>query len=283
MHFLLKDHYNPETIVWDLITKKEYEEIENILINNVIFFEPFIIDNFFEEDDFNELVKICNNYQLSKLDFSNQMNKWEEKIYIPEKFIDIALEKIKKIINTDNIYYSYHMYAHHQITEDGRVPKLPLHIDWAPGAYMIDLHIGGNRDWDFIANNKIFTCKPNQAIICQPQFDFHYRPSWNSTDPKEYYQALFFHLINKEHWSIDNNVFIDQNLKNKYNIGSNFRNSDIFIKYQNQKKKIFEKEYILNLKKNNFPNPPWRDTPSEEDAKIHNKKNVVPRNIIKEK
>lgn len=274
--FLLKNYNGSTPIDWKYCSEEDYREIETILTNGVVFFEPFIVDDFLLKDDFEELLKIFNDKKLKDIDYSRQMNKWEEHITIPQKIIDYSVNKVKELIGCENIQYAYHMYAHHQITSDGRVPKLPLHIDWSPGAYMIDLQIGGNRDWDFVAGYKNFICKPNQAIICQPQFDFHYRPSWNNNNPDEYYQALFFHLVNKEHWSNLDNTYKTKNNKYAHNFGHNFRDSELFINFQNQRTYIFERDYIKNLGKLNIPMPPFNEIPSSEDSKSHSEKNVIP-------
>ncbi len=266
-------------IDWGFMSKEEYLEMEKILIDGVKLFDPFIVDDFYPQEMFEELVEICQSFDLSKIDYSNQMNKWEEVVPLPQKFIDYAIEKVKSLLEIDDVHYAYHMYAHHQITSDGRIPKLPLHIDWAPGAYMVDLHIGGNRDWGFVARYKNFITKPNQAIICQPQIDFHYRPKWNSNDPSEYYQALFFHLVNKNNWSISNNSEINDRseyLNNKYNFGINFRDEEIFKNFQNQRLYIFNRKYVETLMSTGAPQPPWDEVPSAEDTNIHQRKGVLP-------
>jgi hypothetical protein len=285
MSFLLKNHPDPSSIVWKFLDKETYQEIENILTDGVVFFEPFLVDQFFPQEMFDELVEICNSNKLENIDFSYQMNKWEEGVSIPQKFFDYVVEKVKELVGTQDIVSAYHMYAHHQITDEGRIPKLPLHIDWAPGSYMVDLSLGGNREWGFVAKYENFICKPNQAVICQPQFDFHYRPPWNSDDPNEYYQAIFFHLINNNHWCVPND-YDKQNrpqyLNDKYNFGITFRNSEVFHKFQNQRKHIFENIYIKNyeklLKNNVLPPIPWNEIPTKKDANIHQKKGVTPKN-----
>jgi hypothetical protein len=270
-------------IEWHYISKEDYMEMESILTEGVTFFDPFIIDNFYPQDMFDELVSICNSFDLSKIDYSNQMNKWEQVVNIPQKFIDYAVNKIRDALGTSDIHYAYHMYAHHQITSEGRVPKLPLHIDWAPGAYMVDLHIGGNRDWGFVARYENFITKPNQAVICQPQFDFHYRPKWNSQDTDEYYQALFFHLVNRNNWSIPNES-IKQNrsdhLNSKYNFGIDFRETEIFKNFQEQRNLIFNRLYTRSMMAKGLPLPPWDEIPSEQDTNIHQRKGVIPANNI---
>lgn len=275
---------NIDDIEWNYLDKETYIEIENIFTKGVKFFDPFIVDNFYPEDMFNELVEICTSNDLTKVDFSHQMNKWEEGVNIPQKFIDYAVEKVKSLLQIDDVMFAYHMYAHHQITSEGRTPKLPLHIDWAPGAYMVDLHIGGNRDWGFVARYENFVTKPNQAVICQPQFDYHYRPSWKNDDPNEYYQAIFFHLINKDHWCIPSKANIadrDPKLEEKYEFGQYFRDSELFNAFQNQRRRIFDEPYlkIANplIENGTMPGIPWDEIPTEEDAQIHQRKGVVPK------
>lgn len=275
---------NIEDIEWTYLDKDTYLEIESILIDGVKLFDPILIDNFYPQDMFEELVKICNSYDLSKIDYSNQMNKWEEGINIPQKFIDYAVNKVKEVLEIEDVMSAYHMYAHHQITADNRVPMLPLHIDFAPGAYMVDLQIGGNRDWGFVARYDNFVCKPNQAVICQPQLDYHYRPSWASNNEDEYYQAIFFHLINRNHWSVPSDAKISnrsKELESKYNFGHTFRDTDEFIAFQSQRRKIFDEIYIKELNKRIAqgitPEVPWNEIPSEDDANIHQRKGVIPR------
>ena len=276
---LVRNHPNPESIDWRYQDKDSYMEVESVLTDGVTFFEPFLVDNFYPQEMFDELVKICTSHNLEQIDYSRQMNKWEEGIQIPQKFIDYAVQKTRELVGTDDIHEGYHMYAHHQITEDGRVPRLPLHIDWSPGPYMVDLHIGGNRDWGFVAGNTNFITKPNQAIICQPQFDYHYRPAWGNDDPNEYYQALFFHLINRNHWSITNDNPLQNRSKEvneKFNFNVKFRDNPEFGKYQIQKRHIFDKLYYQEHYESKLPGFPIQDPPTKLDTAIHDLKNVKP-------
>jgi hypothetical protein len=265
---------------WTLTSKKEYMELEEIMTNDIVFFEPFLVENFYPEEMFNELVELLTSNKLEEISYSHQMNKWEEGVEIPQKFIDYAVEKLKSLVGTDDIHFGYHMYAHHQITSEGRIPKLPLHIDWSPGPYMIDLHIGGNRDWGFVARYKEFITKPNQAIICQPQFDYHYRPAWGNDDPSEYYQALFFHMVNKNHWCWNSEkpgVDRPDHLEESNDFGQYFRDTEKFKNFQAQRRYMFEKYYLKSLYKSDAPDIPFDEKPTEEDANIHQRKGVVPK------
>jgi hypothetical protein len=279
MHNLLRNHKNPDSIEWRHLDKETYIEIENILTDGVKFFDAFVVDDFYPQDMFDELVSICTSNDLSKLDYSHQMNKWEEGVEIPKKFFDYAEIKVRHLLGTDDVIYAYHMYAHHQITSEGRVPKLGLHIDEAPGPYMVDLHIGGNRDWGFVSRFTNFVCKPNQAIICQPQFEYHYRPPWGSTDPNEYYQAFFIHMINKNHWTVPSHAkwgTRSKELEEKYEFGQAFRQSEVFAKFNDQRNFIFRDDYIRENKILNAPPIPLSETPLGEDMHIHQRKGVTP-------
>jgi hypothetical protein len=280
---LFKNHPFPDSVEWSYQDKDTYLEIEKLFTDNVVFFKPFLVKDFYPQEMFDEIVEICTGNRLDNIDFSNQMNKWEEGVPLPQKFIDYAVSKAKELIGTQDIQFGYHMYAHHQITSDDRKPMLPLHIDWSPGSYMIDLHIGGNRDWAFVAGFEDFVCEPNQAIICQPQFDYHFRPSWASEDPDEFYQALFFHLINDSHWYVPNNASStrDPMLDEKYQLGKDFRETDVFKNFQMQRRRLFDEIYMKqadSLAKQGKMSPiPYDDVPSSEDANIHERKNVTPK------
>lgn len=279
-HPLLKNFPGEvKDIDWKYMTQEEYQEIEDIFTKDVTLLDPIFVEEFYPQDMFEELVSILTKRSLDTIDYSNQMNKWEEGFDIPQKFIDYAVNKVKELVNNDDIELAYNMYAHHQITEEGRVPKLPLHIDWAPGAYMVDLHIGGNRDWGFVARYENFITKPNQAIICQPQFDYHYRPSWNNNDPEEYYQAFFLHMVNKNHWCWDKNkpdVSRPNELEEKFKFGEHFRNSEAFKNFQMQRRYMFDIYYLSTLYSSDAPDVPWDEVPSEEDTHIHQRKGIKP-------
>lgn len=239
---LYENHPAPETIEWKFCTKEEYLEMEQMFTKNVKFFDPFVIENFFDEDDFKELRDHLSSIPLEQIVYTKQMNKWEDAVPIPNKFFDKALTRIREALGTEDVYLGYYLYAHHQITADGRKPFLQLHLDWSPGSYMIDLHIGGNRDWGFVAHDKEFFTKPNDAVIVQPEFDFHYRPAWASEDPSDYYQVLFFHLIRTDHWK---NLF-----------GIEYIQDPKFLRFQHQRLHIWEPLYLEFLKQHpELPQP----------------------------
>lgn len=278
-HPLLRNHPDIESIEWRFLDKETYVEVENILTDGVKLFDAFLVDDFYPQDMFDELVSICTSNDLTKLDYSHQMNKWEEGVQVPQKFFDYAQTKVRYLLGTDDVIHAYHMYAHHQITSEGRVPKLGLHIDEAPGPYMVDLHIGGNRDWGFVSRYTNFVCKPNQAIICQPQFEYHYRPSWGSKDPNEYYQAFFMHMINKNHWTVPSEAKWGnrpKELEEKYEFGQAFRSSQTFAKFNDQRNFIFRNMYINENRISGAPPIPLTETPLGEDMHIHQRKGVTP-------
>lgn len=254
---LYENHPDPDSIDWKFCTKEEYLEMEAMFTKNVKFFDPFLVENFFEEEDFAELKDVLTSMPLDKIVYTKQMNKWEDAVPIPQKFFDKALTKIRGILGTDDIELGYYLYAHHQITSEGRKPFLQLHLDWSPGSYMIDLHIGGNRDWGFVAHDTEFVTKPNDAVIVQPEFDFHYRPAWGTEDPAEHYQVLFLHLIRKDHWK---NLF-----------GIDYLRDEKFLGFQQQRLEIWQPLYLDFLKEHpELPRPLFGDDTDlgEEDKNL---------------
>lgn len=229
---LYENHPDKDSIEWLHLDKEKYLKMEKEFCENAIFFKPFLIENFYSDEEFRELKDFISKLNLSSIAYTKQMNKWEDKIDLPQKFIDIAIKKVKNILGTDDVELGYYLYAHHQITKEGRQPFLQVHLDWSPGTYMVDLHVGGNRDWSIVAHDEEFVTKENQAVLVQPEFDFHYREPWNSEDPAMYYQALFFHLSRKDHWH------------KKY--GMQHQLSDEFLKFQHQRLHMFQDLY-LNL------------------------------------
>jgi hypothetical protein len=230
---MLENHPDESLIEWRYCTRDHYLKFEEIFKKNVLFFDPFLVEEFYEKSDFEELKNILESKNIEDIAYTKQMNKWEDRVEIPQHFFDKAIQKTQEFLGTKDIELGYYLYAHHQITSEGRKPFLQVHLDWSPGCYMVDLHIGGNRSWGFVAHDKEFITKPNDAIVVQPEFDFHYRPEWDSNNLNENYKALFFHLIRKDHW------------KNLY--GATFQSNSDYLAFQNQRAYIWEKIYVDHI------------------------------------
>jgi hypothetical protein len=241
-HTLLINHPEPEKIEWFKISKEDYMEIEKTATDGVVFFDPFIIDNFFDKNEFEKLKNYLINEDKNEFIYQKNMKKMEKFVQLPEEFVDLATKKIKKILNTDDVVLVHSRFAHHQILKDGEKPNIYCHIDRSPGVYMLNLHIDGNKDWGFVVNDKEFYTKPSQSVLCQPEFDFHYRPEWVGEDKNEYHQALFLFFVNKNHWSIDKENLKQTRssyLNEKYNFGNDFRNSPEIRNFSDQKVLMF--------------------------------------------
>lgn len=266
----LKNHPDHDAIFWRDCDKETYEEIEEILTKDVVMYDPFMVDNFFSEEDFNELKEICTSHKLKSLDYNQHLQKWEQQIELPEHLINKALDRIRKLVGTEDIHLGYYFYTHFQLTEDGRRPRLPLHIDYSQGAYMIGLVIDKNKDWEVIAQDKIFNLQPNQAYISQPQHDYHWRPKWDSEDPNDYHSILLFHLINHNNWSIPNDsTFQDRpkELNDKFpDFGPSFISNPKYVAYRMQQRITFDPIYIEEHKKTDLPLIPWEEIPTYEDS-----------------
>lgn len=262
---MMENHPNPESIDWKFCSRDQYMRFEEMFRKNVKFFDPFLVSDFYEKSDFEELRGILEAKDVKDIAYTKQMNKWEDAVAIPQHFFDKAIKRTQDLLGTDDVELGYFLYAHHQITSEGRKPFLQVHLDWSPGCYMVDLHIGGNRDWGFVAHDKEFITKPNDAIIVQPELDFHYRPAWNSDDPNENYKVLFFHLIRKDHW---------RNLH-----GAEFQSDSDYLAFQNQRLDIWQPLYVDHvLSVPGLPAPVFSndDDITEDDKRLFNvEKKVV--------
>lgn len=276
---LLVNHPDINSIKWDICDKDKYEEFENLLTDGVKMFDPFQVNDFFSEEDFKELKNVCMSNSLKSLDYNQHLNKWEQQIQIPQHLIDKALDKVKKLIGVEDIHMGYYYYTHHQISEDGRSPKLPLHIDYSQGPYMLGIVISKNMDWEIIAQDKVFYLEENQAYISQPQHDYHWRPKWNITDPDRYHSILLFHFINRNNWSVPNDSPLQQRserINNKFpDFGPNFVFNEDYDLYRRQQRVIFDPIYINDHANSNLPPIPWEERPTPEDiAKEKRIKNI---------
>ena len=256
---MLENHPDESLIKWDICSRDHYLKFEEMFRKNVLFFDPFLVEDFYEKSDFEEIKGILESKDVKDIAYTKQMNKWEDAVAIPQHFFDKAINRTRELLGTNDVELGYYLYAHHQITEEGRKPFLQVHLDWSPGCYMVDLHIGGNRDWGFVAHDKEFITKPNDAVIVQPELDFHYRPAWNSEDPNENYKVLFFHLIRKDHW------------KNLY--GDPFITDKDFLAFQTQRLAIWQDLYVDHVKSvPGLPEPVFGDDSglTEEDKRLFN-------------
>jgi len=269
---LLANHPNPEQIDWKFIDKYSYQEIEDLLTSGVTLYDPFQINDFLSEEDFKELKEICVSHNLSNLDYNQHLQKWEQQIELPQHLIDKCLDRIRKAVGTEDIHLGYYFYTHHQISEDGRKPRLPLHIDYSQGAYMIGLVVNSNKDWDVVAQDKVFSLKENQAYISQPQFDYHWRPSWGSDNKNEYHAILLFHLINKNNWSIPSNDPFqnrDESINSKFpDLGPEFIKNSQYENYRMQQRVIFDNIYIDEHIRSSLPPIPWDERPTKEESQL---------------
>lgn len=238
----LENHPDLSEIKWIFCSKDEYLKFEEKFRNNAILFDPFLVDDFFDNDEFNELKELLINNELKENLYTRQTNRWQNTISNPKKFLDKATIKIQDLLKTKDIELSYHSYVHYQKQIGGQDPILPVHIDWSPGSYIVDLHIGGNKDWELIVHDKSFITKLNQAVIFQPEFDFHYRPKWDSNKDDSFYQALFFNFKRKDHWE---NIF-----------GIDYIDDKNFVSFQKQRLFIWKHLYIEYIKNNSLlPEP----------------------------
>jgi hypothetical protein len=176
-------------------------ELKILMDSGVKVKKPFLVDNFLSEEDFLELKNFLQSYDYKSLDFSDIMNKYEQTVDVSSSLVKKVDERARELFGSATMIPAYHMFAHHQITEDGDVPLLSLHLDESPGTYVVDLIIDYSVEWPIVIDKQIFYPKPNQAVLFYAEDQMHYRPKWPSDSREDFYQAIFFHYTEPDHWS----------------------------------------------------------------------------------
>jgi hypothetical protein len=278
---VVKGKLDPDQIDWKFLDKETYLDIEKVYLDQTQFYESFTVDNFFNEEDLAHVQDILNKQDLTKMYYARDMNKWSQPLFMSKTVRDNALNKMKQILNNDDILFQDYFYSHHQKSSDGRVPRLPSHIDWVPGTYVVDIRIGGNIDWEFVHGLNSHKLKTNQAVVCQPEFDFHYRPIWPGKNPEDFHQSVFFHMIKKDHWILPESQIIDRDpeisaITKRLEIGPHFPVSDLFKKWRKQTGHIFKSIYLEETIKLGLPKSQIEDLPTKEDQCITRELGVRP-------
>jgi hypothetical protein len=275
---VVKGKLDPDQIEWKFLDKKTYLKIEEAYIADTQFFDSFTVDNFLSREDLMHVQNVLNKQDLSKMNYVRDMNKWSEPLFLSTKVKENILKKMKEVLNNDDIQLQDYFYSHHQVTSTGRVPRLPVHIDWVPGTYVVDIRIGGNLDWEFVHGLNSHNLKINQAVICQPEFDYHYRPAWPGKNNEDFHQSVFLHMTKKNHWSLTDSESSGRNpeLVKELGLGPSFCTSELFSKWRKQTGHIFKQKYLDDTVRLGLPEYQKDDLPTKEDMSITIESGVTP-------
>lgn len=162
---------------------------------------PFYIDNFFTQNELDELNNIIKNgkniksyeyiknEQLKNPELKTSYNRFAPKeieqmsrmlleFEFPYYFIE-KLDKIAKPLYKDEIkltHWNYIEYSLKYNNGSGINPNLPPHIDADENLITINCQLNSNTDWDIVIDGIRYPLKNNQAIIFSAVNQVHWRP-----------------------------------------------------------------------------------------------------------
>lgn len=162
---------------------------------------PFYIDNFFTQNELDELNNIIKNgkniepYEYIKNEqlknpnleetynrfapkkiasMSRMLLEFEFPNYFIKKFDNIAIPLYKEDIKITHWNYIEYNLKYNDNT--GVNPNLPPHIDADENLITINCQLNANTDWDLFIDGKRYSLKNNQAIIFSAVNQVHWRP-----------------------------------------------------------------------------------------------------------
>jgi len=164
------------------------------VIENII--EPFKVEGFFEEEQFNRVKDYFVNHKDLKTTpksyyLSKKISSYSDD-FLKKLHLDL-LPKVKEIFKNDSIVPSYALLLEYT-GGDGRVTP---HMDEGPCAFTIDLCLYENSDWPLTVDDKVFSLKPNDAIFFHGSRHLHSRTGLENEN--NHNVVILFHYDLPEH------------------------------------------------------------------------------------
>ena len=162
---------------------------------------PFYIDNFFNQNELDELNNIVKNgknlksyeyiknEQLKDLNLKETYNRFAPKeiaamsrmlleFEFPNYFIE-KLDSVAKPLYKGDIKLTHWNYIEYNLKYNqntGVNPNLPPHIDADENLITINCQLNANTEWDIVIDGVRYPLKNNQAIIFSAVNQVHWRP-----------------------------------------------------------------------------------------------------------
>lgn len=161
-------------------------------------FEPKIIKNLFNEEDFNQISNSFKDYKTFPIEkeFSRYSIDMVDRPIL-KKWSDKILPIARNIFNNQDIVPTYSLFTHYE----GNA-SLFKHKDKNACTYTIDMCVYQTEPWDLWVENKPYTLYPNEAIAYCGEDQMHWREKF--PNPKSQKVAMiFFHFVEPDHWWFD--------------------------------------------------------------------------------
>jgi hypothetical protein len=157
--------------------------------------DPQIIDNVFNDLDFNNIKNFFYNIKKDESTYSKNFGRYLFGNSILDKYAEIIIPKARKIFNSETLLHSYSIFAHYE----GKEASLHPHKDDNACTYTLDLCVYQNKPWDIWVEGKNYTLSENQALAFYGNDQEHWRESFPNPD-FQYVGMIFFHFVEPDHW-----------------------------------------------------------------------------------
>jgi len=165
--------------------------------------DPFVLENVFEENYFQELKNYLYKKKEEREGFIYDVNFGRSTYHSSlardgEIFIDSANKLVpiaKKLFDSDQLEFSYCIFSVYR----GHKANLYYHVDDNACTYTIDLCVHQNTPWPLFVAGHEFVVDENQAICYYGEDQYHWREKF--PDPKtNEVSMIFYHFVDKDHW-----------------------------------------------------------------------------------
>lgn len=155
--------------------------------------EPFVLKNFYSEEDHAKVLNTALSHQKSEWEYQDYLgryilrNRWTDRLGVLET------DRAREIFDSSGLLFSYSLIAiYNQPTS-----KLNLHKDDNACTYTIDVAIKSNEPWPLIIEDKEYIANDNEAICFYGNAQLHGRPPFKKGNSV---MVMFLHYVEKNHW-----------------------------------------------------------------------------------
>lgn len=154
--------------------------------------EPWIIDNFFSEQDYKKIMSVINLMSKNDWTFEEGFSRYAYNSSHLDKLSNLKLDLARKEFESKTLLHSYSMLALYNRNDS----SLPMHKDDNACTYTFDICLYSEHPWPIIVEGKEYTLKNNQALCFYGEDQKHGRPDFSENNKV---LMLFMHWVEPSH------------------------------------------------------------------------------------
>lgn len=157
--------------------------------------KTFQVENFLNEELLLQLIDFANNELAKKqnVKYAGNYGRDYSIVQIPENLKNPLLDKARIGFDIADLDVVYSQIVKYRI-QDGRIPKLDLHIDKLFCTHTLDIILDTNMEWSLTVEDKDFPSIKNSAVFLKGDEEYHSRPDFPSKSEDDFVLAIFLHL-----------------------------------------------------------------------------------------